>query len=144
AGLALGEAHGLAVGDVDGGQQCEARDGVELAHCSDLSMLRVLVGASGCTARVCRVKSSTLVAESVRATIGLRRRMPGARDRAGQRRVSTQLVSRRSPAWPDFSGWNWVALRGPFSTAATKGWSCRAQVTRGGWVRPWWSSTQSR
>ena len=34
-------------------------------------------------------------------------------------RPRTQFSSRCSPASPDFSGWNWVAVRGPFSTAAT-------------------------
>ena len=29
------------------------------------------------------------------------------------------MRSNRAPASPDFSGWNWVALSGPFSTAAT-------------------------
>lgn len=36
-------------------------------------------------------------------------------------RVSIQLVRSWAPASPDFSGWNWVAHRAPFSTAATNG-----------------------
>ena len=34
--------------------------------------------------------------------------------------IATQLRSSCAPASPDFSGWNWVADSGPFSTAATK------------------------
>ena len=34
-------------------------------------------------------------------------------------RDRTQLSSSEAPASPDFSGWNWVAESGPFSTAAT-------------------------
>ncbi len=38
-----------------------------------------------------------------------------------------------APASPDFSGWNWVAHSGPFSTAATnRSPPCVAQVTSGG------------
>ena len=38
-----------------------------------------------------------------------------------------------APASPDFSGWNWVADSGPFSTAATnRSPPCSAQVTSGG------------
>ncbi len=44
-------------------------------------------------------------------------------------RPSTQLRSSRAPASPDFSGWNWVAHSGPFSTAATnRSPPCSAQV----------------
>ena len=46
-------------------------------------------------------------------------------------RVATQVASRCAPASPDFSGWNWVATSGPFSTAATNGSPCVAQVTSG-------------
>src|SRR5207247_2615726 len=35
-------------------------------------------------------------------------------------RADTQLCRRVAPASPDFSGWNWVAASGPFSTAETK------------------------
>src|SRR5262249_60920139 len=51
----------------------------------------------------------------------------------GQRhlRVSSQLASSAAPASPDFSGWNWVAHSGPFSTAATNGSPWVAQVTSG-------------
>src|SRR5690606_1276809 len=41
--------------------------------------------------------------------------------RGGQPREATQLRSNWAPASPDFSGWNWVAERAPFSTAATNG-----------------------
>src|SRR5699024_6035185 len=33
-------------------------------------------------------------------------------------RVRSQLDSSAAPASPDFSGWNWVAHRAPFSTVA--------------------------
>src|SRR5690606_2462970 len=46
--------------------------------------------------------------------------------------VAIQWDSNAAPASPDFSGWNWVAARGPFSTAATNGPPCSAHVTRGG------------
>ena len=47
-------------------------------------------------------------------------------------RLSTQLRSSAAPASPDFSGWNWVAHSGPFSTAATnRSPPCSAQVTSG-------------
>ncbi len=60
-------------------------------------------------------------------------------------RESTQLRSSAAPASPDFSGWNWVADRGPFSTAATKrSPPCSAQVTTGGRVRSFVVSIQSR
>ena len=42
---------------------------------------------------------------------------------------ATQLDSSRMPGAPDFSGWNWVADSGPFSTAARKRVPCRAQVS---------------
>src|SRR5690606_35902086 len=78
AGLALDESHGLAVGDVDGGQQLESCHGGPLGH-----------------------------------------------------RVVSQLRSSSAPASPDFSGWNWVALSGPFSTAAANRVSpCVAHVVR--------------
>lgn len=48
-----------------------------------------------------------------------------------RQREPTQLASKAAPASPDFSGWNWVALSGPFSTAATNGPPWSAQVTRG-------------
>ena len=60
-------------------------------------------------------------------------------------RVCTQLRSRAAPASPDFSGWNWVAQRGPFSTAATnRSPPCSAQVTSGARVRSLVCSVQSR
>ena len=93
AGLALDEADGLAVGDVDGGQQ------------------------------------------DSRGAIVMPRRLRRAARR--QIRLSpaspSQLASRRMPASPDFSGWNCVAVSGPFSTAATKRAPCSAHVTAGGW-----------
>jgi hypothetical protein len=46
--------------------------------------------------------------------------------------VAIQLRNSCAPASPDFSGWNWVAHSGPFSTAATNGSPCSAQVTSGG------------
>src|SRR5579875_1148589 len=49
---------------------------------------------------------------------------PGAHDN-----VSSQFSSSAAPASPDFSGWNWVALTGPRSTAATNGSPCSARVT---------------
>ncbi len=51
--------------------------------------------------------------------------------RAHLYRVSIQLVRSWAPASPDFSGWNWVAHRAPFSTAATKGLPWVDQVTLG-------------
>src|SRR5688500_2549559 len=60
-------------------------------------------------------------------------------------RELTQLRSSWAPASPDFSGWNWVAVRGPFSTAATnRSPPCSAQVTSGARVRPRISSVHSR
>src|SRR5690606_24995076 len=57
----------------------------------------------------------------------------------------TQLRSRAAPASPDFSGWNGVAVSGPFSTAATKrSPPCSAQVTRGARVRSLVTSVHSR
>src|SRR3954454_8807221 len=60
-------------------------------------------------------------------------------DEDGRRRVvtratyrqseATQFSSRAAPASPDFSGWNWVALSGPFSTAATNGSPCSVRDT---------------
>ena len=48
-------------------------------------------------------------------------------------RDATQLRSRAAPASPDFSGWNWVAQSGPFSTAATnRSPPCSAQVHQRG------------
>ena len=50
--------------------------------------------------------------------------------RAGVYRVCSQLRSSAAPTSPDFSGWNWVARSGPFSTAATKVLApCVLQVT---------------
>ena len=43
-----------------------------------------------------------------------------------------QTVSVLAAASPDFSGWNWVAHRAPFSMAATNGSPCSVQVTAGG------------
>ena len=40
---------------------------------------------------------------------------------SSRQRPRTQFSSSVAPASPDFSGWNWVAARGPFSTAATNG-----------------------
>lgn len=58
---------------------------------------------------------------------------------------STQRCSTRAPASPDFSGWNWVAESGPFSTAATKrSPPCSAQVTTGGVNGCSATSSQSR
>ena len=74
AGLALDQADGLAVGDVDGGQQLEA-----VGHAV---VLRWVAGA-------------------------------------GQGKDATQWASSWAPASPECSGWNWGAVRGPFSTAAT-------------------------
>ena len=79
---------------------------------------------------------------SARARSGLRRRAAAAGGGlalalcaalgallAHRRRPSTQLRSSRAPASPDFSGWNWVAHSGPFSTAATnRSPPCSAQV----------------
>ena len=46
------------------------------------------------------------------------------------------VAQQGAPASPDFSGWNWVAAEGPFSTAATKrSPPCSAQVTSGARVR---------
>lgn len=49
--------------------------------------------------------------------------------------VSSQLRRRRAPASPDFSGWNWVAHSGPFSTAETKGVPYVVHVTAGAVMR---------
>ena len=61
-------------------------------------------------------------------------RRPGAGRVRGSRRapsrrysVASQLRSSVRPASPDFSGWNWVADSGPFSTAATNGAPCSAR-----------------
>ena len=76
------------------------------------------------------------------------RRRGGARDVSWSlpdQRVWTQLRSSWAPASPDFSGWNWVALRGPFSTAATnRSPPCSVQVTSGARVRSLVCSVQSR
>jgi hypothetical protein len=46
------------------------------------------------------------------------------------------LLSSVAPASPDFSGWNWVAQSGPFSTAATnRSPPCSLLVTSGARVR---------
>ena len=57
----------------------------------------------------------------------------GSSWRGGRHRSpSTHERSRAAPASPDFSGWNWVAGSGPFSTAATnRSPPCSAQVTSG-------------
>ncbi len=52
--------------------------------------------------------------------------------RQAHRSISSQLASSAEPASPDFSGWNWVAHSGPFSTAATNGSPWVAKETRGG------------
>ena len=44
-------------------------------------------------------------------------------------RVPSQFSSSCAPASPDFSGWNWVALTSPSSTAATNRSPCSAVVT---------------
>lgn len=44
---------------------------------------------------------------------------------------STQFFNSAAPASPDFSGWNWVADNGPFSTAARKSPPWSAQVSIG-------------
>ncbi len=91
-GDALDQLDGLAVGDVDGGEELETFHG----HLPD-------------------------------------------------QRVWTQLRSSWAPASPDFSGWNWVALSGPFSTAATnRSPPCSVQVTSGARVRSFVCSVQSR
>ena len=93
AGLALGEADGLAVGDVDRGEQDERGGGVELVHGSSCGM----------AARATRTPhESARVSDAV---VALRARR-------------ANCASSRMPASPDFSGWNWVADSGPFSTAA--------------------------
>ena len=87
AGDALDQLDGLAVGDVDGGQELEVG---HRAHPIDGEV----------------------------------------------QRLATQLRSSAAPASPDFSGWNWVADSGPFSTAATnRSPPCSAQVTSGARVR---------
>src|SRR5690606_15386709 len=59
--------------------------------------------------------------------------------------VATQLRSSAAPASPDFSGWNWVAQSGPFSTAATnRSPPCSAHVTSGASVRSLVTNSQSR
>src|SRR5690606_26041343 len=60
----------------------------------------------------------------------------------GRQSESSQFLSSRMPAAPDFSGWNWVADRGPFSAAATNRSPCSDHVTRGGANAPWASSVQ--
>ena len=50
--------------------------------------------------------------------------------------VDSQLRNSSAPASLDFSGWNWVAHNGPFSTAATNRSPCTAQVTVGAANRP--------
>ena len=49
--------------------------------------------------------------------------------------ISSQLASSAAPASPDFSGWNWVAHSGPFSTTAMNGSPCVAQLISGGVIR---------
>ena len=67
------------------------------------------------------------------ATAGGRPSCAGPLGRALWRRhsVPTQFSSNRAPASPDFSGWNWVATNGPFSTAATNDDPCSDQLTLG-------------
>lgn len=77
----------------------------------------------------------------VRARLVEERALDRFLDVDGRRRVvtratyrqsdATQFSSRVAPASPDFSGWNWVALSGPFSTAATNGPPWSDQVTSG-------------
>jgi hypothetical protein len=45
--------------------------------------------------------------------------------------VPSQLASSAVPTSPDFSGWNWVAHSGPFSTAAMNRSPWQAQLTSG-------------
>ena len=101
------ELDGPAARDVDGGQELEAGS---VSHGS----------------------SVPLRLRAIRTGAGLR--MVEYRDARGGdvgHSDSTQLRSRWAPASPDFSGWNWVAHSGPFSTAATNGAPCSAQVTLG-------------
>ena len=63
-------------------------------------------------------------------------RLPAAASAGGHRTSSSQFDSSAAPASPDFSGWNWVAHSGPFSTTAMKGSPCVAQVTNGAFIRP--------
>ena len=105
AGHALDELDGPAVRDVDGGQQLEAGS---VSHGS----------------------SVPLRLRAIRAGAGYGWRSTGMRGARGHS-DSTQFRSRWAPASPDFSGWNWVAHSGPFSTAATNGAPCSAQVTLG-------------
>ena len=68
------------------------------------------------------------------------------RTRAQRFRASgPSLRAAPAPASPDFSGWNWVAESGPFSTAATKRSPWVAQVTWGdGGERPGGCSAPTR
>jgi len=66
-------------------------------------------------------------------TVGNRRIEHEFEHRTANYNVSTQCLKTSAPASPDFSGWNWVADSGPFSTAATKrSPPCSAQVSTGG------------
>ncbi len=85
AGLAVHQADGLPVPDVDGGQQFQP------------------------------------VARHVHGFLAL-----------SAHRDSIQFFSSCAPASPDFSGWNWVAHSGPFSTAETNRSACAVQLTTGG------------
>src|SRR5699024_10530190 len=77
----------------------------------------------------------------------------GTRDRVGRGAATlrsphtpaSQFSSSAAPASPDFSGWNCVAVNGPFSTAATnRSPSCSAQVTNGAANGPVDSISQCR
>ena len=91
--LALGEADGLAAGDIDSGQQDQLGRGREIVHGSSCGDDAESVALSQ-MARVQRVAPPS---------------------------PSIQLARSRMPASPDFSGWNCVADSGPFSTAARNG-----------------------
>src|SRR5699024_2637023 len=121
---ALDQANGLAVGDVNGGQEGQGHGGVS--------------------------PPGDRVQDSVSGLWAARRRVARGDHRkyrrtAGQARVPTQLRSSARPASPDFSGWNWVAQRGPFSTAATnESLSWVARETSGAAMRDSAFSSQRR
>src|SRR5262249_55006104 len=60
------------------------------------------------------------------------RHVHGGQQREAHVSVPSPFVSSAAPAAPDFSGWNWVAVSGPFSTAARNGPPWLAQVSSGG------------
>ena len=103
--------------------------------------------ASPCTRRTAWPSATSTAGRSVRVMREpYRARSDGTFGGAGGRsaRVASQLRSSSAPASPDFSGWNWVAHSGPFSTAATNGSPCSAQVTSGGSMRPVGSGSRSQ